>query len=56
MLIPVGESWVQELVVLTKRNGLLERQEIVPVRFVPIADAAGYIDATRLPVQRILMV
>jgi len=41
MVIPVGESWVQELVVLTKRNGRLERQEIIPVRFVPMVDAKG---------------
>ena len=41
MVIPVGESRVQELVVLTKRNGRLERQEIIPVRFVPMVDAKG---------------
>ena len=41
MVIPVGESWVQELVVLAKRNGRLERQEIIPVRFVPMVDAKG---------------
>ncbi len=41
MVIPVGESWVQELVVLTKRNGRLERREIIPVRFVPMLDAKG---------------
>jgi protein-L-isoaspartate(D-aspartate) O-methyltransferase len=41
MVIPVGELWVQELVVLTKKNGRLERQEIIPVRFVPMVDAKG---------------
>jgi protein-L-isoaspartate(D-aspartate) O-methyltransferase len=41
MVIPVGESWVQELVVLTKRNGRLDQHAIIPVRFVPMVDPRG---------------
>lgn len=41
MVIPVGEAWVQELLVLTKKDGRLERREIIPVRFVPMVDAKG---------------
>ena len=41
MVIPVGETWVQELVVLTKKNGRLEQQAILPVRFVPMVDSQG---------------
>jgi protein-L-isoaspartate(D-aspartate) O-methyltransferase len=38
MVIPVGGSWVQKLIVLTKKNGRLEQQAIVEVRFVPMVD------------------
>jgi len=41
MVIPVGESWVQKLVVLTKRKGRLEEYAIIGVRFVPMVDPAG---------------
>lgn len=41
MVIPVGESWVQELVILTKKGGRLEQQAILPVRFVPMVDSRG---------------
>jgi len=41
MVIPVGETWVQELVVLSKKKGRLEQQAILPVRFVPMVDAEG---------------
>lgn len=41
MVIPVGESWVQELVVLTKRKGRLDQHAIIPVRFVPMVDPRG---------------
>jgi protein-L-isoaspartate(D-aspartate) O-methyltransferase len=41
MVIPVGESWVQELVVLIKRKGRLDQHAIIPVRFVPMVDPRG---------------
>ena len=41
MVIPVGETWVQELVILTKIKGRLEQQAILPVRFVPMVDSEG---------------
>lgn len=41
MVIPVGKAGAQELVVLTKKDGRLERQAIVPVRFVPMVDRRG---------------
>ena len=41
MVIPVGETGrTQQLVVVTKRDGELQRQEIVDVRFVPMTGAA----------------
>jgi protein-L-isoaspartate(D-aspartate) O-methyltransferase len=36
MIIPVGSSWYQELVLLRKQGGRLERQAVLPVRFVPM--------------------
>ncbi len=36
MVIPVGPAWDQELVVLRKRDGNLERRAVLPVRFVPM--------------------
>ena len=41
MVIPVGEAGAQELVVLQKKNGRLERQAIIPVRFVPMVNRHG---------------
>lgn len=41
MVIPVGEAGVQELVVLTKKDGKLFKQAIIPVRFVPMVDSKG---------------
>lgn len=41
MVIPVGEAGVQELLVLIKKNGRLERQAIIPVLFVPMVDRRG---------------
>lgn len=41
MVIPVGEAWAQELVVLTKKGGRLQQQAIIPVRFVPMVDRKG---------------
>jgi protein-L-isoaspartate(D-aspartate) O-methyltransferase len=36
MIIPVGSSWNQELVLLRKQGGKLERHAVLPVRFVPM--------------------
>ena len=41
MVIPVGAAGAQELVVLQKKNGRLERQAIIPVRFVPMINRHG---------------
>jgi protein-L-isoaspartate(D-aspartate) O-methyltransferase len=40
MIIPVGPSMNQELVLLTKKGGKLERQAVLPVRFVPMRGQA----------------
>jgi protein-L-isoaspartate(D-aspartate) O-methyltransferase len=37
MVIPVGPQWTsQTLYVLRKKNGKLEQQDVIPVRFVPM--------------------
>ena len=36
MIIPVGPAWDQELVLLRKQGDRLERQAVLPVRFVPM--------------------
>lgn len=41
MVIPVGRKGVQELVLLTKSEGVLVQDTIVPVRFVPMVDSSG---------------
>ena len=41
MVIPVGEKYYQELVLLQKRNGKIRRQRIIPVRFVPMMREDG---------------
>lgn len=38
MIIPVGEKYVQELVLLTKQKGKLKQKSVLPVRFVPMVD------------------
>jgi protein-L-isoaspartate(D-aspartate) O-methyltransferase len=38
MIIPVGERYVQELVLLTKQKGKLKQKSVLPVRFVPMVD------------------
>ena len=40
MVIPVGEDGVQELCVLEKRDGKIERRAVLPVRFVPMTGEA----------------
>jgi len=39
MVIPVGGPGAQELLVLTKTDGKLVEQAIIPVRFVPMVDS-----------------
>jgi len=41
MVIPVGGQGVQELVVLTRKNGRMQQQKIIDVRFVPMVDHKG---------------
>ncbi|HQL79644.1 MAG TPA: protein-L-isoaspartate(D-aspartate) O-methyltransferase [Verrucomicrobiota bacterium] len=40
MIIPVGPAWNQELVLLRKRSGKLEKHACLPVRFVPMTGEA----------------
>lgn len=40
MIIPVGERGVQELYLLEKRAGKIERRTVLPVRFVPMTGEA----------------
>lgn len=41
MVIPVGESGFQELLLLTKKKGRIIRQKTIDVRFVPMVDGEG---------------
>lgn len=41
MIIPVGERFAQELVLLTKKDGKIIEEAILPVLFVPMIDADG---------------
>jgi len=41
MVIPVGESGFQELLLLTKQEGRIIRQKTIDVRFVPMVDEKG---------------
>ncbi len=40
MIIPVGAGLSQDLVLLRKNNGKLEKRAILPVRFVPMTGGA----------------
>ena len=40
MIIPVRGGFDQQLVLLTKQNGKLERRALLPVRFVPMTRPA----------------
>ena len=42
MLIPLGGQDVQTLAVLTRRNGQIQREDILPVRFVPLLGQHGW--------------
>ncbi|MCG6188804.1 protein-L-isoaspartate(D-aspartate) O-methyltransferase [Maribellus maritimus] len=41
MIIPVGKSYTQQLVLLEKKKGKIKEKKILPVRFVPMLDEAG---------------
>lgn len=41
MVIPVGEKYSQELVLLEKRKGKIHQKEIISVRFVPMINEKG---------------
>ena len=41
MIIPVGQSYSQELILIEKKNGRLTRKNVLPVRFVPMIDENG---------------
>lgn len=39
MIIPVGRTYSQELVVLVKKKGRMTQKRVLPVRFVPMVDS-----------------
>ena len=41
IIIPIGPAWNQELVLLRKRGGKLERHAVLPVSFVPMTGEAS---------------
>lgn len=41
MIIPVGNSFSQNLILLKKTNNKLHRKNVLPVRFVPMIDSTG---------------
>ena len=42
MLIPLGGQDVQTLVVLTRKQGTILREDMLPVRFVPLLGQHGW--------------
>jgi protein-L-isoaspartate(D-aspartate) O-methyltransferase len=42
LLIPLGGQDVQTLAVITKREGVVHREDILPVRFVPLLGTHGW--------------
>jgi len=42
MIIPVGQGYSQDLILLEKKNGKLKQKNILPVRFVPMIDDQGH--------------
>ena len=43
MIIPVGELYVQELILLEKKNDRLKETKVLPVMFVPMVNQTGKI-------------
>ena len=43
MIIPVGELYVQELILLEKKNDRLKKIKVLPVMFVPMVNQTGKI-------------
>jgi protein-L-isoaspartate(D-aspartate) O-methyltransferase len=41
MIIPVGDSYVQQLILLVKKNGRLLEEKVLPVIFVPMINEKG---------------
>ncbi|MDD4107628.1 MAG: protein-L-isoaspartate(D-aspartate) O-methyltransferase [Prolixibacteraceae bacterium] len=41
MIIPVGTGFVQHLILLEKKKGKIKRQNVLPVRFVPMLNKKG---------------
>jgi protein-L-isoaspartate(D-aspartate) O-methyltransferase len=41
MVIPSGEKYDQQLLLLTKQRGIIKQEKIVDVRFVPMVDGQG---------------
>lgn len=41
LVIPVGEKNVKKLILLKKHNGKISKQNVLPVRFVPMVDEKG---------------
>ena len=41
MIIPVGGSYAQELILLEKKKGKLQKKNVLPVRFVPMINEKG---------------
>jgi protein-L-isoaspartate(D-aspartate) O-methyltransferase len=42
ILIPLGGQDVQSLAVITKRDGIVHREDVLPVRFVPLLGTHGW--------------
>jgi protein-L-isoaspartate(D-aspartate) O-methyltransferase len=41
MIIPVGGSYVQQLILLVKKNGAIREEAVLPVMFVPMINEKG---------------
>jgi protein-L-isoaspartate(D-aspartate) O-methyltransferase len=41
MIIPVGGAYTQDLILLEKKAGKLQKKSVLPVRFVPMIDGEG---------------
>jgi protein-L-isoaspartate(D-aspartate) O-methyltransferase len=41
MIIPIGGDYTQELILLEKGNGKIQKKNVLPVRFVPMIDEKG---------------